>query len=241
MGETLTVIIGRAGSRGVPSKNVRDVAGRPCASWTIEFALDASLSSRAVVSTDCPELASLARTMGVDVVDRPAHLATAGARVDDAVRDAVARSDTSGAFSSVAILYANVPVRPAGLLDRAIERLRDTGADSVQSYAPVGKHHPMWTCVVGESGEVRPWQGETLFNNIFRRQDLPPAHVPDGGVTVVTRAALFSGAPGPHGFLGTNRAGVLTGEGEVVDIDSEIDLVVADAILRERARDGVTA
>jgi CMP-N-acetylneuraminic acid synthetase len=235
---TLTVILGRAGSRGVAGKNVRDVAGRPCAAWTIDFALASAKSQRTIVSTDCPELASLAREMGSDTIDRPSRLASDGARIDEAVRDAVTRFDVEGVYDAFAILYANVPVRPAGLLDSAIGRLESSGADSVQSYAPVGKHHPMWTCVVGESGEVRPWQGETLFNGVYRRQDLPPAHVPDGGVMVVRRAALLGECTGPHDFLGERRAGVLTEEGAVIDIDSEIDLLVADAVLR--SRQGVT-
>jgi len=235
---TLAVIVGRAGSAGVPGKNVRPVAGRPCAAWTIDFALGSSRAESTVVSTDCARLASLARESGVAVIDRPASLATDGARVDGVVRDAVARFDPECQYDAAAILYANVPVRPSWLLDRAIDLLERTGADSVQSYAPVGKHHPMWSCVVGESGEVSPWQGERLFNGIHRRQDLPPVHVPDGGVTVVRRSALFASCDGPHDFLGGSRAGVVTGEGEVIDIDSEIDLLVADATLR--AREGVS-
>ena len=73
---------------------------------------------------------------------------------------------------------------------------------------------------------------------MHRRQDLPPAFVPDGGVLVVTPQALRlevpGVAPGPHAFLGARRGGVVTGEGEVIDIDARIDQLVADAVLRER-------
>jgi len=134
-----------------------------------------------------------------------------------------------------------VPVRPDGLLDNAIDRLHDTNSDSVQSYAEVGKHHPWWTCVVENDGQVRAWDSGTLFHNTYRRQDLPAAHVPDGGVLVVTRESLFAECEGPHDFLGTKRAGVITREGAVIDIDSEIDLLVADAILRGRERTGAVA
>jgi len=233
---TLTIIIGRKGSQGVASKNTRELAGVPVASWTLEFVANCALCDECVVSTDCIRLSDLARAQGLRVIDRPAHLASPSARVDDAVRDAVARADTDGEFANIAILYANVPIRPAGLLDRAITHLNETGADSVQSYAEVGKHHPLWTCVVDEHGAVRPWQGDELFGGVFRRQDLPPAHVPDGGVMVVTRAALFGPCDGPHDFLGTHRAGIVTREGEVIDIDSELDLHVAEAILSNRER-----
>ena len=91
------------------------------------------------------------------------------------------------------------------------------------------------TLVIAAHRNSRPWQGETLFHGVHRRQDLPPAHVPDGGVMVVRRDALFAPCESPHDFLGSKRAGVVTREGEVIDIDSEIDLLVADAVLRGRA------
>lgn len=247
--KTAAIILARAGSRAVPGKNRAPVGGRPCALWTIDAALHSRSVSTTALSTDDAELKSLAAPLGVTVIDRPAALAGDTATVDDAARHAVQSLERSGiVVDAAAILYANVPVRPDDLIDRAVEMLRATGADSVQSYCPVGKHHPWWTVrVCGPASDsphaVLPWEGDTLYHNVFRRQDLPPAYVPDGGVCAVTRRALFREipgiAPGPHAFLGRDRRAVLTPEGAVVDIDSKIDLLVADAILRERA--GATA
>jgi N-acylneuraminate cytidylyltransferase len=173
--------------------------------------------------------------MGAEVIDRPAALAGDSATVDAAVRHALISTPPA----PIVILYGNVPVRPAGCIDRAITLLGSSNADSVQSYAPVGKHHPWWTCRVdATSGVVTPWEGERLFHSTYRRQDLPPAYVPDGGVLVVSHDALFLRIPGvpegPHAFLGREerRRAITTREGDVVDIDSPIDLLVADAILR---------
>jgi CMP-N-acetylneuraminic acid synthetase len=145
--------------------------------------------------------------------------------------------------SPVVILYANVPIRPPGLVDAAVRLLGEAGADSVQSYAPVGKHHPWWTARIDhESGRVRPWEGEVLNHGVFRRQDLPAAFIPDGGVIAVTRAALMleipGVAPGPHAFFGREdrRCGVRNQEGEVIDIDHELDWRLADLIMSSRAK-----
>lgn len=240
MSRTLVLILGRAGSKGLPGKNTRPVAGRPCAAWTIDHALDALRSGaahRAALSTDDASLQELALHAGLDVVARPPELASDTATVDDAARHAVhALNDDS--IDAVVILYANVPVRPAGLVERAVTMLRQTGADSVQSYTTVGKHHPWWTAVVDPSGAVRPWEGDTLNHAVYRRQDLPPAHIPDGGVLVVTRDALFRRIPGvpdgPHAFFGRHTRGVVNPEGSVIDIDSWTDLIVADAVLSGR-------
>ncbi len=251
------IILARGGSKGVPRKNVASVAGRPCIAWTIEHAFASTRVSRAIVSTDDEQIAHVAWSEGAEVVWRPAELASDTARVDDAARHAVraiesgetyARDDRRGpgktsvpSQSPVALLYGNVPVRPTGLLDAALALLEHTGADSVQSYARVGKHHPWWQARVDETTrEVRAWEGEVLNHGVFRRQDLPPSFIPDGGVLVVTKRALFGEIEGvldgPHAFFGRDRRGVITSEGDVVDIDAPIDLLVADAILRGGAR-----
>jgi CMP-N-acetylneuraminic acid synthetase len=241
---TLALILGRGGSKGLPGKNHRLVAGRPCIAWTIdaaEAARRAGAVDRVALSTDSRELKAIARQLEIEVIERPPELASDHATVDDTARHAVRGLEQHGSPSidAVVILYANVPVRPPRLIERAAGLLLASGADSVQSYAPVGKHHPWWTAVVGEQGEVRPWEGDLLNHGVFRRQDLPAAHVPDGGVLAVTRAALFLDipgvAPGPHRFFGRDRRGIVTEVGSVVDIDTEIDLIVADAILHRRS------
>ncbi len=236
---TIAVIIGRANSRGVPGKNAMTIARKPCAQWAVEDALAARTLSAVVVSSDDDQLQRTAEALGVWFVRRPDHLATSTARVDDAVRHALEAVDSAGRFDAAAVLYANVPVRPAGLIDRAVTLLHETACHSVQSYCNVGKHHPWWTVRLGEAGRVRAWNGGELNHGVHRRQDLPPAFVPDGGVLAVRRKALFderarAEGSGPHAFLGDDRRGVETEPGEVIDIDSPIDAVVAETVLRER-------
>ncbi len=229
------IILGRAGSKGLPGKNTAGVCGIPCIVWTIEHALASETVARVVVSSDDPACLAIAGIWGVETVERPAELAHDTARVDDAARHAFrALGEPPG---PVVILYANVPARPDDLTDRAVRLLVESGCDSVQSYAGVGKHHPWWTARLDEHGRVRPWEGDVLNHGVFRRQDLPPACVPDGGVIACTPDALMlrRGAPdGPHAFFGVDRRGVTTREGEVVDIDSAADLVVAESVLRSR-------
>lgn len=239
----LAVILARGGSKGVPGKNLAQVGGRPCVAWTIDAAKSASSVAWVILSTDDPRIAQIGRAMGVIVVLRPADLATDTARVDDATRHAVSEWEhstgtTPEPLRPVVILYANVPIRPPGLIDRACGLLVESGCDSVQSYAPVGKYHPWWTARLGDDGSVRAWEGEVLNHGVHRRQELPPAHIPDGGVLAMTRRALFlqipDVRPGPHAIFGRDVRGIANAEGEVVDIDSRIDLLVADAILQER-------
>jgi len=231
------IILARGGSKGLPGKNTAEVGGRACIAWTIDAATGAERVTRVCVSSDDERALSAARAAGVETVERPPELAGDSSRVDDAARHAfVQMGEPEG---TAVILYANVPVRPDGLIDRAVVMLEESGCDSVQSYAPVGKHHPWWTARVDSgTGVVGPWEGDLLNHGVHRRQDLPRACVPDGGVIACTPDALMlrlGVAEGPHAFFGRDRRGVMTGEGEVIDIDSRVDQIVADAILRGRA------
>jgi CMP-N,N'-diacetyllegionaminic acid synthase len=237
----IAIILARAGSKGLPGKNISPIAGKPCIAWTIDHALAASLNHIAI-STNDPKITDLVRSRypEIQVIQRPAELATDTARVDDAARHAVQEVELrharlTAAQSAIVVLYANVPVRPQGLIDAALRAL--PGGDSVQSYQPVGKNHPWWTARLDPiTSEVHPWEGDVLNHGVFRRQDLPAAYIPDGGVLVVTRRALFLDitgiAPGPHAFFGRVRRGIVS-PGPVVDIDTRLDAVVADAMLRE--------
>lgn len=237
----VAIILARGGSKGVPRKNARAIAGRACVEWTIDHALEAKAVGLVALSTDDPELMELARGRGVEVVARPVELAGDTARVDDAARHAavvLAQRGVCARGAPVVVLYGNVPVRPAGCIDRALEVLERTRAHSVQSYQLVGKFHPWWTARLDGSGNVTPWEGSVLNHGVFRRQDLPAAYVPDGAVMALAWAALMlevGAPPGPHAFFGIERRGIVNPEGSVVDIDSEQDVLVAEAMLREGA------
>ncbi|MCL4221466.1 MAG: acylneuraminate cytidylyltransferase family protein [Phycisphaerales bacterium] len=231
---SIAVILARSGSKGLPGKNVTPIAGRACVEWTIDDAL-ASRVDRVLVSSDDDEVLRIAHRRGVSVHRRSAECASDTATVDQAVREALVGLDAD----PVVILYANVPIRPSGVIDRAMQMLEESGADSVQSYQPVGKHHPWWTTRVDAQGEVRPWEGDVLYHGVYRRQDLPEAFIPTGAVIAVRRAALdlqLGVEPGPHAFFGLDRRGVVDPGGQTIDIDCALDALVADAMLTQRRR-----
>ncbi|MEM9418665.1 MAG: acylneuraminate cytidylyltransferase family protein [Planctomycetota bacterium] len=230
----LAVILARAGSKGLPHKNQLPVAGKPCLAWTIEHALETVSLERILLSTDSNEMSQIGRHLGVEVVTRPYEFAHDTATVDAAARHAV--TSIIGNHEHIVILYGNVPVRPDDLTQRALDKLVETGCDSVQSVCPVGKNHPYWMkSITGENDDVMEAYEP---NSIYRRQDLPPLYQLDGGVIAVTRDSLFTIDPAnPHAFLGEDRRVVVTKPGEVVDIDEAKDLIVAEATLKLQAEE----
>jgi CMP-N-acetylneuraminic acid synthetase len=231
---TLAVIMARGGSKGVPNKCVRPLAGRAVIEYTFDHAFEAHRVNAVALSTDCPNAIELARARDIECIRRPPRLADDTARLDDALRHAVETYESAHRIATdvVVMLYGNVPIRRPGVIDQAIRHLAQTEADSVQTVAPVGKHHPDWMFRLHRDrlDPLRP-------NRHHRRQDLEPVYLLDGGLTVVTRAALFAAAGDrlePHAFLGSDRRALIVDRHDTVDIDEPVDFYLAEAILAAR-------
>jgi len=236
----LGIILARAGSKGLPHKCIRPLLGRPLIEYTFEHALAATSLDDVVLTTDSQPARELAERCGIRTIERPAILATDTATVDAAARHAVEtwEADSGRRADIVVLLYANVPVRPPTLIDRAVELLARSGADSVRSVAPVGKHHPDWLHRLDgdRMSQFRP-------NSIYRRQDLEPLYYHDGAVVAVRRRALFDALLTPddkQAFLGRDRRAIVLRPDEAVDIDEPLDLLLAKAILQARMESALT-
>jgi CMP-N-acetylneuraminic acid synthetase len=236
---TIAIIIGRAGSKGLKHKNMRLLGGKPLTAWTVEHALNSKKPDAVILSSDGPDILAVGKNYGIHAYERPAELSGDTVTVDAAVRHGVScwEKQTGKQAQYIAILYANVALRAADLTDRAIAKLIDTGCDSVQTVYNVGKTHPLWMRkLTGEGNDVvEPY----IPNEIYRRQDLPPVYMLNSGVLAVRRVNLFDVDPlHPHNFLGKDRRAIVTGQTDVVDIDDEIDLLFAEAVLNHRTKQG---
>jgi CMP-N-acetylneuraminic acid synthetase len=221
---------------GVPGKNTRELLGKPVIDYTIEAALAAQRLDRIALTTDDEQVKAICRqryNSQVVLLERPTELAGDTARIDDAMRHCCAVLKDQYAYEpdAVALLYANVPVRAAGIIDQAIERLEQTGADSVQTLASVGKFHPYWLYQL-EGDKAAKY----IDNQVYQRQDLPKLYMIDGAVGVVKYETLLAaeGDDDPHAFWGRDRRGLEQEAHETVDIDTPRDMFMAEAVLRSR-------
>ena len=228
----LGVILARAGSRGLPDKCVRPLLGRPLIEYTVDHALASQRLTACVLTTDSKPAQELAAERGIEVIERPPELAGDTATVDAAARHAVHAWERQHRrnVDVIALLYGNIPVRAAGVIDRALEHLEQTGASSVRTVVPVGRHHPDSTHRL-EGDRLVPFRA----NSIYRRQDLDPLYYHDGAVVAVTRQALFDALKTPddaHAFFGDDRRAIVQAQQDAVDVDEAFDLRVAEAVLR---------
>ena len=231
--KVMAIIPARANSRGVPHKNFRTLLGKPVVTYTIEAALAADTVDRVVMTTDEPTMAEMCEQYEIDYVERSAELAQDTSTVDDALRDCCEQIECRDGYRPdiVVMLYANVPVRADGIIDKAVRHLMETGADSVQTVEPVGRYHPYW---------LQKLDGDRMTkfidNSVYRRQDLPEVYALDGCLGVVSYESLMraAGNDDAHAFWGKDRRAIVQSEHDTVDIDALRDFFIAEAALRER-------
>lgn len=231
---TLGVILARAGSVGLPNKHLLPLLGRPVIQYTFDHALASRRLSQIVASSDSPEILRMGRAVGFGTIRRPADLATGSASVQDVMLHAMDMIELNSSFEADAlvVLYGNVPVRQAGIIDQALELLEQSGCDSVRSFCPVGKWHPAWMSRLN-GDRVEPLHP----GSIHRRQDLEPLYLHEGAVVAVSRSAMLQARlnpEDPHAFFGHDRRGIHTDMGETIEIDHIRDLYWAEAVLRGR-------
>ena len=233
--EVLAVIMAREGSVGLPNKNFRPLLGKPVLAYSIEHALQCSHVGRVVVTSDAAEAARLCQEYGVQFLQRPEHLCRDDVMAVKVYRHALRTLwalDDSYKPTVVATMYGNVPVRPAGGTDAAIEMLVREDADSVQSVEDVGSHHPFWARRLMPDGQLQKFIN--MEGDYYTRQSLPPVYVLNGAITVCrTELIMHQDATTNAGFhLGTRRYGLRTHPHECVDIDCLADFYLAEAVLR---------
>ncbi len=232
--KALGVILARGGSKGVPNKNILNLCGKPIIAYTILDALRAKRLHRVVVSTDDKEIAKIASEYGgVEVIMRPPEYATDTASIDLALRHAVGEIERiDGKMDIVVALYANVPLRRAGIIDEVVEKMILTHADSVQTYTPYTTP-PQWARQIdGDKVSLL----DMKFEFAYRRQLLVPAYHPDGAALAVRYDTLIENIDlSDHSaFLGNDRRAVMQAPEDTVDIDDPVDLLWAEFLLEKR-------
>ena len=192
MKKILGLIPARAGSKGVPLKNIKLLHGKPLIQYTIESALNSELISKVFVSTESSEIAEISIALGAKVPFlRPMELATDTAPTLPVVVHVLERLLEEGEkFDAVCILQATSPFRPNGFIDMAIKKFIHSDADSLISVLPVPhEYNPHWIFEPSSNGYLKIATGEKKI--IARRQELPAGYYRDGSIYLTKTEVLL--------------------------------------------------
>lgn len=226
----IALIPARGGSKGLPGKNLRPLAGKPLIVHTLEAALAARTIERVIVSTDDDEIIRVAR--GVDGVEvpfrRPPQLAGDTASAVDAYLHAVDCLELLDGTPprSLCVLLPTAPLRDAVDIDDAVALYRRTRAEVVLSVAPA---KPLaWHQHMDGDGRLAP---ATANSSVANRQDCLQSWVPNGAIYVLDVPALRR----TRTYFGPATWGHPMPADRSVDIDTETDFLLAEMLLARSA------
>ena len=202
--KVLGIITARGGSKGVPGKNLKLLAGQPLLAYTIDAANNCAALDRVILSTEDEAIAAAGRAMGCEVpFTRPAELSRDDTPHLPVVQHAAAwmRDHANYTFDAVMVLQPTSPLRTSTDIAAAVALLESTGADAVLSVSEVPVHsHPSRTLRLDASDQAVLFAtGEPVRKRINRRQDLPPAWLMNGAVYACRTAVLFASEPSLYG------------------------------------------
>jgi CMP-N-acetylneuraminic acid synthetase len=229
-GRVLALIPARGGSKGVPRKNVRPLAGRPLVAYAADAARQSGVVDRIVLSTDDEEIASVGRASGIDVpFMRPAAIAADETPMLAVIEHAVAELSAGGWTPDlIVLLQPTSPLRRPEHIRAAVALLRETGADAVVSVVALPRHlSPDYVMRIAD-GRLVPFLPEGAA--ITRRQDARAAYSRDGTVYAFARTTLERW----HSIYGEDARPLVIDARESLSIDSPEDWDAAERILASR-------
>jgi N-acylneuraminate cytidylyltransferase/CMP-N,N'-diacetyllegionaminic acid synthase len=220
---TFALITARGGSKGIPRKNIRLIAGKPLIVWTIEAALRSSLLSAVVVSTDDLEIAEVARQAGAQVpFMRPAELAQDQTPGVDPVLHAL---DQLPQYDSVLLLQPTSPLRTTEDIDGFLTLVDQRKSPSAVSITEAGTH-PYWTYRLNADQTMTQFVEEV---SIGCRQDLPPIYSLNGAMYFADVSWLRNKCS----LVSAETVAYVMAKEHSVDLDTPLDWKLAELLLKE--------
>ena len=229
----LCIVPARAGSKGLPGKNVRLLGGKPLLTWPISAALESSHVDRVIISTDSQEYADIAVDAGADAPFlRPDELASDHSPSIDFIIHALDKLAQSGDhYDWLLLLEPTSPLTEAADVDAAIAMLAaaDGLAESVVGVTAMESQHPAYSVTRHPDGRIAPLQGQR-FADMPRRQDLTPMFNLDGSLYLSTVSALRR----ERNFCHDRTFGYVSSQEKALEVDSLTDFICIEALLAYR-------
>jgi CMP-N-acetylneuraminic acid synthetase len=227
----LGLVPARGGSKGVPGKNVRLLAGRPLLAYTAAAARDSGVIDRLVLSTDSDDISRVGAQVGLDVpFRRPAALAKDDTPMLPVIEHVIGELDRTGWHAEIIVLLQPTsPLRTPFHIRASVQLLRESNADSVVSVVELPKHFSPDYVMRIDEGKLVSFLPDGM--RVTRRQDARAAFVRDGTVyTFWTRTVREQ-----HSIYGRDCRPLVVSAGESMTIDTWDDWREAE---RRLAADG---
>ncbi len=225
------VIPARGGSKSIPRKNIKILRGKPLVAYTIEEAKKSKYLTHLVVSTEDEEIKNISLKYGAEVPFlRPKELATDDALAIPTVQHTVITIEKikNIKYDYVIMLQPTTPLRETEDIDKALAMLIEADADGIISVVDVDNWHPMKMKKFDENSYLIDYQTPPVENP--PRQILPKVYMVNGAIYATKRDIFME----KNTFKGEKCLGYIMPPKRSVNIDTEIDFLIAEYYLRKK-------
>lgn len=225
---TIGIITARGGSKSIPRKNIKELAGKALIGYTIEAAL-ASKLDRVILSTDDDEIAEVGKSFGVEVpFMRPADLAQDESTSMDVVQHAlsVLKENKGVTYDYLMILQPTSPFRTAADIDACLDLAGENDADSVMSMVELEDFSPKKLKRIDENGIILPFLEEEGATS-GRRQDAQEVYKRNAAIYLTKIEYIMRGD-----LFGKKSYAYVMSQERSVDINVLMDFEIAEYLLK---------
>lgn len=224
----LAIIPARSGSKGLADKNIRPLAGKPMIAYTIEAAVQSGIFDEVYVSTDSPAYVEIARQWGASVPFlRDPSLATDTASSWDVVKSALSTYKAVGRdFAMVTLLQPTSPLRTSQDIIGCYHQMNELKANAVVSVCETD-HSPLWCSTLPTDHSMSDFFDPVITST--PRQILPVYYRLNGAIYMV-RTDYFLAC---RSIYDSACFAFIMNKRDSVDIDDEIDFLLAETIMEE--------
>ncbi|WP_026803574.1 acylneuraminate cytidylyltransferase family protein [Aliarcobacter lanthieri] len=213
--KVLAIIPARGGSKGLPKKNIIDLAGKPLIAWTIEASLSSKYITKTIVSSDSDEILEVSKQYGSFILKRPIEFASDTSSSEVVVKHAMESMEEK--FDYVILLQPTSPLRDTKDIDSAFEKFFSLDATALISVCEYD-NKILKAFKENEFGYI-----EGISNNKYpfmRRQDLPKTYMSNGAIYIIKVDEFLEN----NSFFTDKTISFIMDEIKSLDIDTKEDL-----------------
>ena len=225
----LAIIPARAGSKGLPGKNIKELCGKPLIAWSIEAGFKSKYLDEVMVTTDSQEIADIAKSYGANIPFlRPDYLASDTATSFDAVKHTIEfyKNELNKEFDYIVLLEPTSPLREDDDIDNAIEQLFNSNADSIVGICKTEDQNPAFLIKKDDNGYIYGYENKDM--KVLRRQDISDVYFFEGTIYISKTDILLDKQTFYHG----KTIGYEVPKYKSLEVDDMDDFIMVEAIMK---------
>ena len=223
----LAIIPARGGSKRVPRKNEKKIANKPLIAWSIDEGKKSKFIDKLIVSTDDIKIAEIARSYGCEVPFlRPTNISSDESHRNEFIRHA---QSFFNEYKHLIILQPTSPLRDVFHIDSAIDFYLKSKSPACVSICEQ-KPTPHWMFSCEDNKKLKPILKDPSFS---RRQDIEKYYSLNGAIFIIN-ANFFINSKEKDPFLTKETVGFEMDDKSSIDIDSDLDWIIAEQILKNK-------